>query len=69
MPEGHPIRKRNATLLYNPSGIRSQAEVARILGISRTRVYHIETRAFRKLLAGLQADKTLQKAYDDICTH
>ena len=36
------------------TGIRSQYEVARLLGISRGRVNELERSAFRKLRAGLR---------------
>lgn len=47
--------------LYNPRGIRTQREVAAMLGISQARVMQIERRALLKLVARLQRDPVLRK--------
>lgn len=58
--------KRKTSTPYNPRGIRSQREVAQILGISQARVMQVERRALRKLVMRLQSDKELQTAFWDM---
>lgn len=56
--------------LGSMTAIRTQAEVARLLDISRIRVYQIEQKAMKKLrrdpeLRGLLADLTELRATED----
>lgn len=67
MDSGSGMEEQGERTPFNPRGIRSQRDVARILGITQVRVGQIERRALCKLVRGLQGDSVLQEAFREIC--
>lgn len=49
-----------------PPRCHSAEEVAQMLGISRARVWQLETRAIQKLVARLRRDPQMRQAFRDL---